>query len=1112
MGEPNSRGKLQLVLGPAAGGKTDRLLDRYHARLVSEAAEGRLGTLLWLTPSHRARQAVRDQLTLRGAGVMAPNVSTFEEFAEKLLLYAPTPVTPLNRSSARVLLRRIVDRLAAEGKLQAYRAIAETSGFLDLVSGMIAELKQEEIWPEQFLAACNRFENRSKDREIAEIYDIYQKTLLQYHWYDDEGRFWFARRLMEQGIWGSFPRFRLVVLDGFTDFLGTQIQFLKTLLGRTEEMIVSFPAEDHEEEGKPRREDLFAKTGRAVGHLKSVGPFRTEWVDDSETIPQIPRGIRQIARNLFLNIRQIQPSTESEGIEFWALSGAQGEVRQTTLRVRQLLEAGTNPEEIVVATRFLPDYADLLAEAFAQARIPFRCDHRPKLRTMPFIRALMQVLRVVQEGWEWGALTSALRNRFVRPLWLRGDKTAIEIDAFLQRQHLPEGRDEILERLQEQGLTHEDPVERAHLAHLSREMQRLSDVLAPATRDHSWQEWSDWIITLLAELRISPAYDEAAERGTPDQETWRGWQAFVSALERITRTLDAVGEQQPPLTLGQFLGELQELVSEISLPALESERGKVRIVEVSQVRNLDLPYLFLLGLTEESFPARSGENCLYGEQERKELSEQGVGLLLREQHLQDEMLLFYNVVTRARKQLVLSYPQIDRRGETLIASPYYDAVRELFVPEKTRGLREGHLHPIPRRQEILGVQDLRLVAMSEALQGDAGLLGGLALIPGEEEIRRNLAATVEMNLARFHVRGLGSYEGMLKLPRNQEYLQQNYDTTREFSATELEDYATCPFRYWVSHFLRLTSVVPPEIRTDPRQRGSLLHDVLSQLHTELNVQREEREFNAEEFRTAVHREFLRLLDEFWEGRPARGRFAETLREIEQAILAEWAETYSRHLDFYNNSTRERCGGVLQPLHLEVSFGHGKEADDSRPPLILKNGEAETRITGRIDRVDVLQTARGNVYAVIDYKSGNAPAFKEKEVRAGRALQLAIYALAVEQLGLAGENAVLGQAGYWSLRDKGFEPAADKPTLEGEIRGAGKDWQSLVELARKIVPQLVRGIRGGEFPPANADGGCTGSCSLKTVCRVGQIRPLSESLGKQWFPEQDVVEIDRGGCE
>ncbi|MFO1022417.1 MAG: PD-(D/E)XK nuclease family protein [Planctomycetales bacterium] len=1095
-------GTLNVLSGPAACGKTQRLLDRYFAALSSETAQQRLGTLLWLTPSHRTRQAVRDELTLRGNGIFAPNVYTFEEFAEKLLIYAPDPVTPLNRSTERVLLRRIIHRLLTEGNLTAYRAIAETGGFLDLVAGMIAELKQEEIWPDQFLQACQGFQERSKDQELAAIYHEYQETLTKSKWYDEEGRFWYARQLIEHDHWGPFPRFKLVVLDGFTDFLGTQIEFLKILLNRTDEMVIALPGESEGGKASTRREDLFAKSDRVLSRLRTLGPFTTEWVEKGSLLEKnsLPAGLRHICNDLFLNIRQIQPTSESAGVELWALSGAEGEVRQVTLRVRKLLAAGTQPEEIIVAVRFPADYADLLQEAFEQARTPCFCDVRPALREIPFFRALMQVINLIREDWEWSALTCTLRNLFVQPVWLRAGQTAREINTFLQRHHLPEGREEILERLLESSTHAEDPSEQANLQRLSQELQHLSETITPGKRNQTWREWMTWIQKILEELRISPVHDVACGRGESDSTAWNAWKVFNAALERIASNLDTVEHGTATLSLDQFFDELQDLAAEISIPSDVPERGRVRVLEVSQVRNLDVPYLFILGLTEESFPTRSGENCLYGEDERRELHANGLGLVLREQRLQDEMLLFYGVVTRARKHLVLSYPQIDRRGETLTASPYYDAVRDLFVPKSLPTLQQGHLHPIPQRAEILGGRDLRLVAMSEALLGDGGLLQGLALKPGEDEIRRNLAAAVEMNLARFHTRGWTSYEAVLSHPENKSYLQENYGEAREFSATELEEYATCPFRYWVSHFLGLSAVEPPEIRTDPRQRGSLLHDVLSLLHR--NLQGEATQLPPAEFRKEVQKQFVRLLEQFWEGRPVRGDFSQALREIERTIMAEWAQEYGQQLGIYEEMSQAQVGGKLRPLHLEIGFGHGRGEEANHPPLILTSGTAVTRIAGRIDRVDVHETPQGNIFSIIDYKTGKAPTFKAKDVQAGRALQLAIYALAVEQLGLAGDGAVLGQAGYWSLRDQGFDPAADAPTLEGNIRKAGADWQKLIDLAVKIVPQLVQGIRAGEFPPANPDEKCGAACSFKTICRVGQIRPLSESLAKTWFPDRE----------
>ena len=59
------------------------------------------------------------------------------------------------------------------------------------------------------------------------------------------------------------------------------------------------------------------------------------------------------------------------------------------------------------------------------------------------------------------------------------------------------------------------------------------------------------------------------------------------------------------------------------------------------------------------------------------------------------MLLFYQVVTRARRRLVLSYPAVDERGQELLPSSFLLAVLDCFhsgtVPvERRRMLIEGY--------------------------------------------------------------------------------------------------------------------------------------------------------------------------------------------------------------------------------------------------------------------------------------------------------------------------------------------------------------------------------------------------------------------------------------
>ena len=66
----------------------------------------------------------------------------------------------------RLLLRRISEHLNERGELQHFLPIAGTTGFLDIISGFISELKREEIWPQDFVAACEQRKSAFARRDL----------------------------------------------------------------------------------------------------------------------------------------------------------------------------------------------------------------------------------------------------------------------------------------------------------------------------------------------------------------------------------------------------------------------------------------------------------------------------------------------------------------------------------------------------------------------------------------------------------------------------------------------------------------------------------------------------------------------------------------------------------------------------------------------------------------------------------------------------------------------------------------------------------------------------------------------------------------------------------
>ena len=55
-----------------------------------------------------------------------------------------------------------------------------------------------------------------------------------------------------------------------------------------------------------------------------------------------------------------------------------------------------------------------------------------------------------------------------------------------------------------------------------------------------------------------------------------------------------------------------------------------------------------------------------------------------------------------------------------------------------------------------------------------------------------------------------------------------------FSATDLERYAACPFRYFFERILKIEPIEDLTLEFDVMQRGSVVHDVLAKFHRRVN--------------------------------------------------------------------------------------------------------------------------------------------------------------------------------------------------------------------------------------------------------------------------------------
>ena len=163
---------------------------------------------------------------------------------------------------------------------------------------------------------------------------------------------------------------------------------------------------------------------------------------------------------------------------------------------------------------------------------------------------------------------------------------------------------------------------------------------------------------------------------------------------------------------------------------------------------------------------------------------------------------------------------------------------------------------------------------------------------------------------------------------------------------------------------------------------------------------------------------------------------------------------------------------------------------------------EVRIGGRIDRVDVAELENELGFWIIDYKTGSASHYSAADLVEFRRLQLPLYALAVQDVVLAGKQArPLGLA-YWLVTDKGPKPVLPGGKQVTSWLTDAARWQQVREQLRNWVAKLAEHIRGGDFALKPRSEKCTETCDFSQVCRIGQSRRAVET--KAWSLELPIL--------
>lgn len=1083
MSQQRDGGRL-ILCGPAASGKTQAVLTEY-AHVVQRHGEDAAVLLL---PSRLACERVRRRLVSEGhlPGLLDPRILTFPDLAELILSANHEPVAAMSRLQQRLLMRAVTAELRAAGELRALAQMCELPGFVVGLCEFIGELKRIAVRPEQFrqrLAASGLADERSRD--LARIYEHYQARLQALDLYDEAGLFWWARDILQRGQRRPFEELRVILVDGFDDFTTTQLQVLRLLAKPVERLVITLCLEPDAQ----RRPEVFHRPRRTLGRVREeLGELPLRWLE-----PASGGVLLRMGERLFVEA-DAEPLPSAEGrIAIVEAVGQRAEVREVAVRVKRLILEGVSPERIGVVARDLSDYARGLAEACARHGVPLRLHAGLPVGARPPVQAVLDILRIPAEGYRAAHVMRLVKAQWLRPEVLgAGAPDPDEIERVCRAANIIGGigTEEWPARLHTyatrlraelEGRRHgrrdeEDEWFRGEEAELEAEIELVERVqtalsglfgeLARLPAEATLSAHVEALAKLAARLGALDAVGEGAEASTAANVA--AFEAFLGGLRELWAACWPGADAAVPL--GDFFAEVRGVAGEVSFTP-PGPAGGVLALDADQARQLDFDHLFVLGMTERSFPRPPREDALYADDERRALTRAGIPLEPRSDAAFEDSSLFYSLALSARERLTLSYPVLDAEDHEVLPSYFvHELVRCFADPPPVE--RFGLARMVPEfvdaasPAELLersvyelfgrdGPPTVRDAASAEAALralavADAGLLAGLR-------------AAIEVEDRRDSFDPPDEYDANFADPAAVAALAAEWGPDQPLSPSALAQFGKCPFAFFAQRVLCLQVLEDPTEDADAVLLGGVVHRVLSRFFTDWRSQREDMRI-AEEDLPAARELMDRLLDRLFADEVNRGNVAD------RAVWAITREQTRRdlHLLLEFEAAKVQAEGG-RPSLFEQRIGMGE-----RSALVLGEGAATVRLQGRIDRVDALPPQdRRTRFAVYDYKlSGKGGG--AADIKRGAEFQLPIYARAVREVLLQDPTAQVATWAYYrTKRPPGLSggPSSDDP-------------EALIEVACAHALAHAAAIRAGRFAPGPRT--CD-FCDFRGICRWDEHR-------------------------
>lgn len=1068
---------LHLLKGRAGSGKTAEM-----RRIISELSENGSSRPLLLVPEQFSFETERIMLELLGP----KNLKNIDIFSFPRLAFSELQKKGLanlktadNGIKAAIMSEALMQ---LEGRLNIFSNVRHNSTALSPLVDFCKELKYCCIDSDSLTEKLENSTNlllKNKLTELDLIRNTYEALLTQSYFDDADAVGVFSAIATESGYFKN----KTLFLDGFRDFSRQELECLKSAFSQCDDVYITICIDE-----KVRKFSSLYYMKEFENRLRTIASKTNVAVDEiycQQNEDAFAPDISKLEKSIFSTGR-IEKTNYNGDIIVAKCSDSENEALFVASTIKKLLKSGSyRCRDIAVIERTNGTYKKSVIDALKRLSIPVFDDSRQPLATETLFINISSVLECISKGITTQTLMSYLKTGLA-------GLTVSEISKLEKYALIWDLKSSGWQKdftMHPDGFGMElDEKAKARLDELNSIRKKAVLPLLKLKKDCEDADGKT-IATAVYEFIINSKIKENLLELTVKLEEG-GFSVEANRQEYSWNVLMHILDTMALITEGKFYSlkrwyELfMILVSSGDMGEIPQGLDEVTVGCADRIRLEKTKVVFLVGVNKDEFPLVNVGSGILTDADRILLTNLGIEVHPPfEATVDEERFIAYCAVTAASEKLYMTYKCNDGEGGALFKSEIVSTVENSFDDFGTVVTSELPADYFIESEEsafsafsknYLYNNEIKstLKAYFEDKKEYEGKIDALEILRGNESF------------------GFKECENSKKLFGEDIYI----------SASKVESFYNCPFAYFMRYGLGAEPL--KEATLDPAQSGTIIHLIMEEILKKY-PQAKFVDTPDDELREAVSSVLKAYLDEKMGG----------IEEKSERFMKLFYRLVNISMTVIERLKVEFGVGEFAPCDFELRIG-GSEIPAYELPL----DEGKVRVTGSIDRVDLMEKDGIKYIRVVDYKTGQKE-FKLSELFDGLNIQMVLYLMAIEKNGknYYGDiipSGVLYLPSRIGLKNYLGERNPDDVTIEKQKRKSGKLSGMILD-----TPVVFNGMGVATYPdyfPAtyNAKGGAKGNYySLPQFHSLSKliddkIISMGNALHKGEIPAMPIGESDK----